>query len=270
MVNGTNPWTNNEPVHGISFYQYNLKGDLTQYIGHTWNTWHLVPTSRPVIEPPDPKTLYKDVPGANGKLDLSEALNGYRLYENRSGSIEFIVANGWKSWELVYQSILNDLHGRRVFAILDDDPTWYYQGRIALNQWKSDESHSTITFDYDFYPYKRELTSADEDWLWDPFDFEYGVINEFDNISVGDTTENPNGHIITIIGCSEPQPLSINIISVANSDLGLTVHSGSIKYVKQGVGLHRYPDILITNGENQISFDDTSGVISIPYRRGLL
>ena len=33
---------------------------------HTYRDWHLIPTSRPVIEPPEVKTHIVDIPGANG------------------------------------------------------------------------------------------------------------------------------------------------------------------------------------------------------------
>ena len=72
----------------------------------TWYDWNLIPVSRPVISPPECKTHYVDVPGSNGKLDLSTALTGYPLYENRTGSIEFIVMN--KEIELVQGSFTND------------------------------------------------------------------------------------------------------------------------------------------------------------------
>lgn len=55
---------------------------------NTWDDWHIVPSSRPVIKPPTKKTNYLDIPGADGNLDLSEALTGYPVYNNREGSIE--------------------------------------------------------------------------------------------------------------------------------------------------------------------------------------
>ena len=65
---------------------------------NTWDDWHLIPSSRPLFNPPTPKTKYQDIPGANGKLDLSEALTGYPVYDNRIGSFEFYVMNGYQEW----------------------------------------------------------------------------------------------------------------------------------------------------------------------------
>ena len=69
---------------------------------NTWDDWHLIPSTRPLFNPPDAKTHYVDIPGANGQLDLIESLTGYPLYENRTGSIEFYVANGYEDWAVLY------------------------------------------------------------------------------------------------------------------------------------------------------------------------
>ena len=36
---------------------------------NTWDDWYLIPSSRPVVNPPKPKTKYIDIPGADGHLD---------------------------------------------------------------------------------------------------------------------------------------------------------------------------------------------------------
>lgn len=275
QIKAVNPWVNpgavNQSIHGITFYYYNTGEDITSVIGHTWNTWHLIPTSRPVILPPEPKTLYTDLPGGNGKLDLTPALTGYVTYDNRTGSIEFIVANGYLSWELTYQNILNAIHGRRVFMVLDDDPNWFYQGRVTVNEWKSDKDYSIITLDYDLYPYKREPTSSDEDWLWDPFDFEYGVINEAKSLHFGDAGVEGNIESYTLIGGPEPTPLVLEIESVSDVKKGANFTFEGIAKSAQSVGTHRYPDLIVRNGTNTLTWNGTSTfVATIQYRRGML
>ena len=65
---------------------------------NTWDDWHLVPASRPVFLPPDVKTNYIDLPGADGHADATESLTGRVLYKNRTGSIEFYVMNGYDNF----------------------------------------------------------------------------------------------------------------------------------------------------------------------------
>lgn len=150
---------------------------------NTWDDWHLIPASRPLFNPPNQKTNYIDIPGGNGVLDASEILTNYPIFENRKGSNEFYVMNGYGSWKDKFSDIMDYLHGRRVKAILEDDPNYYYQGRMSVNQWKSEKDWSKIVLDYDFYPYKFEAVApGDSDgtnyfyWQWDPFSFVDGII----------------------------------------------------------------------------------------------
>lgn len=176
---------------------------------NTWDDWHLVPTSRPVIQPPDPKIVQVDVPFSDGVLDLTNSLSDYTHFNNRTGSLEFIVVNdlyhpvqNHEEWYVTYSNVLNYLHGQKLKMILEDDRGWYYEGRFAVNEWKSDSHHSTITIDYDVKPYKYSLASTMEDWLWDPFNFITGIIpsNSFRNI----TLPPPNGSSKVYVAIAVP------------------------------------------------------------------
>ena len=63
---------------------------------NTWDDWRLVPASRPVFNPPAQKVKTLEIPGGDGVIDLSQSLTGYPVYQNRTGSIEFIVMNDFK------------------------------------------------------------------------------------------------------------------------------------------------------------------------------
>lgn len=176
---------------------------------NTYRDFYLVPTSTPVINPPAVKTKTIDIPGANGAIDLTESLTPYPVYKNRTGSLEFAVLNdryeyytryqnaphsmnsqyaldGKSAWTLLYADLCNKLHGRKCRLILEDDPFWFYEGRIAVNSWKSsnDGKWPIVTFDYDLAPYKLSIsdsfTAATEigtdSWKWDPFSFVDGFI----------------------------------------------------------------------------------------------
>lgn len=182
--------------HSMTFTYVNEWNDTNKKHGtvNTWDDWHLVPTSRPVFSPPKPKTSYVDIPGADGRIDLSDALTGYPVYDNREGSIEFIVMNGYRSsWASGYSKFSNWLHGQKVRVVLDDDPSYFYEGRMDINDWKSnnDGTWSNITFNYNLKPYKYGIHLSTEDWLWDPFNFETDVIYKTKDINIhGITTLN--------------------------------------------------------------------------------
>lgn len=125
---------------------------------NTWDNWHLIPTSRPLFAPPEQKEMVVDLPGVDGSIDLSNSISGNPIFNDRSGSFEFMVmTNGsYGQWYERYSDIMNFIHGRPCKIVLEDDPDWYYEGRIKVSGWtsNSDGSGSTISFDYTVKPYK--------------------------------------------------------------------------------------------------------------------
>lgn len=153
---------------------------------NTWDDWRLLPVSRPVFTPPTVKTNYIDVPGGNGLLDLSESLTKYPVYNNRTGSFKFRVMNDYVSWADRYSEIMGYLHGRTMRAILTDDPDYFYQGRFSVDSWDSGDTWSEITIGYNVNPFKWSILSSTEPWIWDPFNFDTGIIREqtFSSITI--------------------------------------------------------------------------------------
>lgn len=133
---------------------------LTLGSKNTYDDWHIVPSSRPVFNPPKQKTNFINIPGGDGALDLSEALTGHPTYNNREGTLEFIVLNGYQEWNVLYDTILNYLHGKRMNVILEDEPDYYYSGRFAIDNWTSSKDNSTITISYVLDPYKIHVTTG--------------------------------------------------------------------------------------------------------------
>lgn len=155
-------------AHSIKFGEYD-----------SWKDWHLIPSSRPVVSPPSERTNLVTVPGRNGTVDLSWALTGKPVYDNRTGNFEFYVdQNQWNGWHTAYSKIMNALQGSRIRVVLSDDPSFYYEGICCVDEWTSDERTSKISIKYTFGPYKKRVAVTEEEWEWDPFDFENGVIGD--------------------------------------------------------------------------------------------
>jgi hypothetical protein len=148
--------------HSISFGEKN-----------TWDDWRLVPSSRPVFNPPAQKVKTLDIPGGDGLIDLSTTLTGYPVYQNRTGSIEFIVMNDFKPWQKAYSDIMDYLHGQTMRAVLEDDPDYFYEGRFTVDSWKSEKDWSKIVIDYSVGPYKWSVLSS-ANWSDDQFDLQNG------------------------------------------------------------------------------------------------
>ena len=150
---------------------------------NTHDAWGLVASVCPVFSPPKQKTLYIDIPGGNGALDLSEALAGFPVYENRTGTLDFIIHQDYllekgdnRPWADRYSEIMGYLHGRVLRTILDDDPNWFYRGRFSVEGWTPGEPFTTVQIGYNLEPYKWSVFTTVDTWLWDPFDFEIGRI----------------------------------------------------------------------------------------------
>ena len=226
---------------------------------NTWDDWHLIPSSRPVINPPKVKTEYVDLPGTDGSLDLSEVVAGQAVYENRTGTIEFIVQNEFDvtdeygtvypmvsetdtelgEWQDLHADIMESLHGQVLVMILEDDPDYYYEGTFALESWETGEHYSTVKISYDLYPYKHPLE-----------DVEYEVN--------GDCT-------VTLTGYDEPEVPTI-IADTIDGDFSVT-YNGS-EYTLS-VGVNVIPELVMSAGINTLTFSGT-GTAVITYRGGIL
>ena len=151
---------------------------------NTWDDWHIVPSSRPLIAAPQVKTSFISIPGGDGALDLTEVLSGRPTYERRTGSWEFYVINDYGDWATRYSEIMEYLQGQQYRIIFDDDPGFYYIGRLAVNEWRSEPNWSRIVINYNVDPYKRSLDSFGDLWLWDPFNFNTDSIHDYRRLIV--------------------------------------------------------------------------------------
>lgn len=151
------------------------RDDLTNsFEFNTYDDWFLIPTSRPVIQPPKPKVTATDVPGANGMLDLSRSLTGFPVFMNRQGTNEYMIENDkWPKWLDALTEITNKLDGQYLRMYFEDEePEYYYVGTWSIASWQTGDVYSTITIEYDLFPYKmKDQYSGLESQLWDTFNF---------------------------------------------------------------------------------------------------
>lgn len=119
---------------------------------NTWDDWHLIPAEPPVVTPPEVRTKYEDIPGANNNLDLTQILVGHSLYENHSGSWKFYIANGYIDRNILFHNIQNFLHGKRMNVVLLDDPGYTYTGRFVVEGLDIGKSNSMISIKYTLDP----------------------------------------------------------------------------------------------------------------------
>lgn len=141
-----------------------------------------------------PKTRGKsvDIPMRNGSLDFTETLGGVR-YGDRTITMNFLLMNvEFESLEGKKDNLLSLLHGKRMRIIFDDDLAFYWLGRVEVSGWKIGKGVNpsvTITIKATVDPYKYSIMTNEDDWLWNPFDFENDTINQTANILV------PSGYV---------------------------------------------------------------------------
>lgn len=109
------------------------------------------------LEPPEPKTYIVEIPGGNGKLDLTETLIGDTAFNNRKQSFQFFII-GTTDFEKVKTSVSNFLHGKDYDYKITMDPNYTYHGRFKVTEYQHD-SYSlgvvgVINIEVDSRPFK--------------------------------------------------------------------------------------------------------------------
>lgn len=169
--------------HALNF---KVEDDSSDYWRNTWDNWKLAPSTRPVVNPPEPKKEYVDVPGADGSIDYTEALTKVR-YQNRTGSWTFLIDNGYWDWTVLYTEFMTLYQGKKVMVQLVDDPDYYYLGRIEVNQFNQNKDYSSFVINYTLEPFKYPMDShMNRWWKWNEL---YGTPAYLGPFEVNGSTE---------------------------------------------------------------------------------
>ena len=180
------------------------------------------------------------------------------MYGNRTIKSEFVLKEtGAEDWADNISNIGNYLHGRSRKFILDSDPAYYYEGRFEEEHEKEFRPFSKVILTADCKPYKKELAdSIAEDWPWDPFSFEDGIIREYGNIVVN------GSYTLNIIGREQI------LVPIIYSTAAMTVTYNNKTY-NLATGKNYIYSIAIQPGDNLLVFKGT-GTVSVEYRGGKL
>ena len=151
---------------------------------HTMKDYGLVISNTDVVEAPTPKTSYVDIPGSSQRLDLTTTLTGRVEYNSRKLTFSLGGFMSPERWPVFYNNLVNLYQGKEVQIVLDQEPEYYYHGRAELSDFSRNQMLGTFTLTVDADAYKYERTASNEEWLWDSFSFETGIIRDYQNISV--------------------------------------------------------------------------------------
>lgn len=197
------------------------------------------------ISPAIPKTNYIEIPGADGSIDLTEAL-GEVKYNDRTGTLVFTVlpSDDFEEKKSEISNLLNGVYFEKI--TLDKDPDFYYQGRCSINDWKCDKRIGKITVDLKLQPWKLKQETT--------------VVTASTVFGMGSQT---------VILTNANKPTIPNIIAMPTTG-ELEVTFGKFVWnLKKGK--HTIPEFVLKKGENVVVLcDNVNGFITFEYQEGSL
>lgn len=134
---------------------------------NTWTDWHLIPSTPPMIAPPEPVTNLVEIPGRRlGPLDLSLFPFNRMSYSRISGSWDFLRdTESVNMRKEMYEAIRGYLHGKYTTVSLEEDPGHYFRGRFMVGVPKNSRGPTAISIAYDLEPVRfNQNGTIDETW----------------------------------------------------------------------------------------------------------
>ena len=207
---------------------------------HSFRDLHLVQAAVDV-QPAEPKTNFIDIPGADGSKDFTESPAGRVVYNTREITWTYKLYPG-DSWVTKYAQVSNAINGKSCRITLDDDPDYYYQGRVSVDKHAADGILHTITVIATCQPYKLRQS---------------------------ETTQSANltTSYSTIVLDNDRKPVTPMITVSAATTLQWKDNTFSL-----AAGTHRLLGIMLEEGVNQLQAktDAGTGTIKIVYQKGAL
>lgn len=222
---------------------------------HSYDDFGLILSSK-VISPPKPQLNLVKVPLRDGSIDLTESLTDDVKYYDRDITITFTMVDPFNMHSTKMSQLENYLHGRRMKIIFDDDCSYYYIGRSAVDKVKSNKSMKTIEVKCTVEPYKYAVLSSADEWEWDVFDFEEGYITEASEVVIDGTAT------ISIYGNRK------RVCPTITSDSSMTLTHNGTKY-NISAGTQKLYELILDEGLNELTFTGT-GIVTVDYIGGSL
>lgn len=207
---------------------------------HSSTTLNLI-QQKVEIPPAEPKLNLIDIPGANGSVDLTEALGVGVVFKDRKIKWTFALYPG-ADWEAKKQEVSGALNGRSCHITLDSDPGYYYDGRVSVSNHKLDGQLKQITVTATCRPYKLKQQET--------------------TVTQGLTTSEK-----TITLTNDRKPVVPEITVTAETVIQWNGNSYTLS-----AGTHELLDIVLQEGSNTLKAKVSSGTgsITITYQEGAL
>lgn len=222
--------------------------------------WGLAVGNNNYIGDPVQETNYVNIPGASAMLDMSEVLTGKPVFKSRPINILLGGKKKRLDWDSIISTFRNEIEGQVVHLTFSNDQFFFWRGRVNVTDFDRTREIGSFKLSIPMAdPYKYEIFSSEDEWLWDPFDFENGVIRYIGPITLDNKSITvPRGNMLTV-------PI-FEIDSIAES---LMVIVNEKKYVLKE-GENRFPQLQVAGQEEVVLQFIGKGSGTIKYRGGSL
>ena len=198
------------------------------------------------LEPAQIITNYVDVPGRSaGPLDMSTALtNGEPRFGSRNLVAVFESSEGNRlERKARISTMVNWLSGWRMPIVLPDDPDRYLVGRVTIEPLYNDMAHASV-----------QVTAVCEPWLYANAETVVNLTAE----ATAKTATLTNPGRLTVV------PL----LEITGEGASVLLQFGAYSWAL-GPGTYQLPDLVLPQGEHQLTYSGT-GTVKLTYREAVL
>lgn len=213
------------------------------------------------IPSPDPFLYLMTVEGHDGLVDMTDAF-GRVFYKNRDWSLDFVCVDPTVNWHTISSTINSLCHGKKFSFVFDNDPNYYWIGRITNKDFESAHGEGVYSIDISSQPYKYKNN-----------------LTEVTKTVSGDTTitlNNADMWTCPTMVCSSQMTITFRDINdpAASGLVGTGVVGqmivGNDGYTTATItGTAKIPQFLIPAGGTTVTVSG-SGTITFKYQEGLL
>lgn len=206
---------------------------------HSYRDLGLLLASKEIGSPPVKENKI-DIEGADGSLDLTEFF-GEAKFDNVRHKFDFALSVPPQSYPSIFSQIKNALHGKKMRIILDDDPTFYYVGRLHVSSFTNDRGAGYLSIDADCDPYKYKISKT--------------VVSR--TISGTETITLTNG-----------RKRAVPLVTI-QAEASIRIVYGSSNIWDLGSGSYTLPELELVEGGNAVTVTGT-GTISFEWQEANL
>ena len=134
------------------------------YIYHSLTDFGLAVSNTDYIGEPTLETFTVDVPGRKGIVDMSEDLTGYPVFKTREIKLHVGGLNPKNDWDSVISTWRNYYHGRKCRIVFDNDPQWFWEGRVYINNFTRKQSLGEFDLKMTAFAYKKKLLPVTDEY----------------------------------------------------------------------------------------------------------